>query len=55
MSADRFTLAADLDPVYARAFAQAMDAGVEVIALACEVIPQGVEIARRVPVLQSRS
>ena len=55
MSADRFTLAADLDPLYARAFAQAMEAGVEVVALACEVSPEGVEIARRVPVLQSRS
>ena len=32
-----------------------MDAGVEAIALACEVSPQGVEIARRVPLVQSRS
>jgi sugar fermentation stimulation protein A len=55
MRADRFTLAADLDPVYARAFGEAMAAGVEAIALACEVSPGGVEITRRVPVLQSRS
>lgn len=55
MRADRFTLAADLDPVYARAFGQATEAGVEVIALTCEVTPEGVEIARRVPLVQSRS
>jgi sugar fermentation stimulation protein A len=51
MNADRFTLAADLDPAYARAFREAMDAGVEAIALACDVTPDGVEIARRAPIL----
>ncbi|MFN3891825.1 MAG: DNA/RNA nuclease SfsA [Beijerinckiaceae bacterium] len=51
MSADRFTLARDLDPAYARAFDEARAAGVEAIALACDVSPEGVEIARRVPVV----
>jgi sugar fermentation stimulation protein A len=55
MSADRFTLAADLDPLYARAFDEARRAGVEAIALACNVSPEAIEIARRVPLVQSRS
>lgn len=54
MNADRFSLAADLDPAYARAFSEASDAGVEAIALACDVTPEGVEIARRAPIVGSR-
>ena len=48
MRADRFTLAADVDPAYARAFARARDGGVEAIAVCCDVTPSGVSIARRV-------
>lgn len=55
MKADRFTLARDLDPAYARAFEEALAAGVECIALTCDVSPEGIEIARRVPLVQSRS
>jgi sugar fermentation stimulation protein A len=51
MSADGFTLARDLDPAYATAFEEARAAGVEAIALTCNVSPQGIEIARRVPIL----
>lgn len=55
MNADRFALARDLDPAYAAAFAEATAAGVEAIAVSCDVSPEGVEIARRVPLVQSRS
>ena len=48
---DRFTLAADIDPAYARAFAIARAAGVETMAWACRVSPEAVEIAREVPIL----
>jgi sugar fermentation stimulation protein A len=51
MNADRFTIAADLDPTYARAFLAAQAAGVEAIAIACDVSPEGVRPARRIPVL----
>ena len=51
MNADRFTLARDLDPVYARAFDEAVAAGVEAIALSCNVVLEGVEISRRVPIV----
>ena len=48
MQADRFTLAADIDPAYARAFIRARAAGVEAIAVCCDATPAGVSIARRV-------
>ena len=51
MNADRFTLARDLDPAYARAFDEARLAGVEAIALCCAVTREGIEIARRVPIV----
>lgn len=51
MEADRFQLAADLDPAYAKAFAKAKRAGVEAIALCCHVTPQAIVPARRVPLL----
>jgi sugar fermentation stimulation protein A len=47
--ADRVTLAADIDPAYARAFAMAMSAGVEVIALQCAMSPEGVDLRRALP------
>lgn len=50
MQAERFTLAADLAPAYARAFELARAAGVGAIALSCAVTPEGIEIAGRVPI-----
>ena len=50
MQADRFTLAADVDPTYAKAFAAAREAGVGAIAVCCTVTPQGIEVVRRVPI-----
>ena len=44
-----FCLAADLDPAYARAFAQARAAGVEALCYACEVTCEGIEVARPLP------
>ncbi|APZ53052.1 DNA/RNA nuclease SfsA [Salipiger abyssi] len=43
------TLAADLDPAYARAFAAAMDAGVEVLAFGCAISPEGVTLGGALP------
>lgn len=48
---DRFTLAADLDPAYARAFAEARAAGVEAIALGTAITPDAVEIGAPMPVI----
>jgi sugar fermentation stimulation protein A len=48
---DRLSLAADLDPAYARAFAAARRAGVEAIAYACRVTPEGIGVERSVPIL----
>jgi len=43
MNADRFTIARDIDPAYARAFDEALAAGVEAIPVVCAVSPQGIE------------
>ncbi|MCR8548421.1 DNA/RNA nuclease SfsA [Salipiger sp. P9] len=43
------TLAADLDPAYARAFAEATAAGVEVLAFDCGISPEGVSLGRALP------
>lgn len=45
-----FSLADDLDPGYARAFAQARAAGVEAICYSCSVTPGGIELARPLPI-----
>lgn len=45
----RVTLAADLDPTYAQAFAQARAAGVEVICLDCAISPDGIRAASMLP------
>lgn len=50
MDAERFTLAADIDPAYAKAFARARASGVEAIAVACRVTPEEVVVAKRVTV-----
>lgn len=49
--AERFALAADIDPRYAGAFTQARAAGVEAIAYACELSPEEITIARSVPIV----
>ena len=41
-----FTLAADLDPAYAGAFARARAAGVEAVCYDCAITPEGIEVAR---------
>jgi sugar fermentation stimulation protein A len=46
----RLAIAADLDPGYARAFAAARAAGVEVIAYACRVTPAAIAVERAVAV-----
>lgn len=46
--AEAFTLAGDIDPRYATAFAAARAAGVEAIAYACRVTPSEIDLARAV-------
>lgn len=46
--AEAFATAADLDPAFDKALRAAADAGVEVLAYACEMTTEGVEVARRV-------
>ena len=48
-SADRFTLARDIDAPYGRAFDRALAAGVEAIAYRCAVSPEQIAVADRVP------
>jgi sugar fermentation stimulation protein A len=48
-SAERFALAADIDPTYARAFARAREAGVEALAYACVLDAGEIRLARPVP------
>jgi sugar fermentation stimulation protein A len=52
MAAERFRLAQDIDPAYARAFAAARSAGVEALAYTCRVAPDGIVVDRRVPILE---
>lgn len=46
---DRVTLADDIDPTYARAFEEARQAGVGVLALGCRIDPTGVELGGVLP------
>lgn len=50
-SADRFAVAADIDPGYATAFAQARTGGVEILAWRCNVGLDGIAIAAPVPIV----
>jgi sugar fermentation stimulation protein A len=50
-SAEGVWLARDIDPAYGAAFDRAREQGVEAIALACRITPDGIEVAKRVPVL----
>ncbi len=45
----RVTLADDIDPTYAAAFATAMDAGVEVMCIDCTVTSQGISVRNTLP------
>lgn len=47
---ERIRIAADIDPDYARAFAQAQAAGVRMLGLATTITPQGISAAHTVPV-----
>ena len=46
---DRFAACADLDPAYAAGLAKAAAAGVEVLCYGCDISPEAIRIARRVP------
>jgi sugar fermentation stimulation protein A len=48
-SADRFTVARDIDPAYAAAFERAKAHGVAMLAWRCAVTVEGIEIAAAVP------
>jgi len=50
-SADRFTVARDIDPAYAAAFDRARARGVEMLAWRCAVTVEGIEIAAPVAVV----
>ncbi len=45
----RVTLAADIDPAYAAAFAAARKAGVEVVCMSCDISPESIGIRGRLP------
>jgi sugar fermentation stimulation protein A len=49
-SAARFTLARDIDPAYATAFARARLAGVEALAYTCRIGLDGIMLASRIPI-----
>lgn len=48
---DRMTLAADLDRNYAEAFLRAKSAGVEAIAIRCEISTTGIEALHPIPII----
>lgn len=45
----RVTLATDIDPTYAAAFASARSAGVEVLCYRCDITPEEITLARALP------
>jgi sugar fermentation stimulation protein A len=49
VDAERFAFAQDIDPRYVAAYEAARSAGVEALAYACDVKPDGIEIIRPVP------
>jgi sugar fermentation stimulation protein A len=50
-SADRFTVARDIDPAYAAAFDRARGKGVEMLAWRCHISVEGIEIKDPVPIV----
>jgi sugar fermentation stimulation protein A len=51
-SAETFSLARDIDPVYGRAFDRARAAGVEALAWRCRLTPQGIDLMQPIPVAE---
>jgi sugar fermentation stimulation protein A len=51
-SADRFSVAADIDPAYAAAFSRARAKGVKMLAWRCAVNVAGIEIVAPVPIVR---
>jgi sugar fermentation stimulation protein A len=51
-SADRFTVARDIDPAYAAAFESGRAAGVEILAWRCKIDLEGIEITAPVPIVE---
>ncbi len=49
--AEAFSLAPDIDPAYAAAFAEARAGGVEALSYACKLTPEGIEVAGALPIL----
>lgn len=49
--AERFTLAADIDPRYAEAYKRARAAGVQAVAYACALTPEEITITHSVPIV----
>ncbi len=49
--AGQMTLARDIDPGYGEAFDAARTAGVEAIAYACSLSPEGIEVSHAIPVM----
>ena len=49
--AQRFGLAADVDPIYVAAYNSATAAGVETIALRCAMSTMGIVVERAVPIV----
>jgi len=52
-SADRFSVARNIDPVYAAAFDRARAGGVEALAWRCTINTAGIDIAAPVPILDA--
>ena len=48
---DHFRIAADIDPAYAAALTEARKRGVEALCYACEIAPDGIRIARPLPLV----
>jgi sugar fermentation stimulation protein A len=53
-SAQRFALAEDIDPTYARCFTEARASGVEALCYFCDVTPQRIELVGRVDIVSPK-
>ncbi|MEN3931489.1 DNA/RNA nuclease SfsA [Microvirga sp. W0021] len=51
MQADQFDVARDIDPEYDHAFKEALAAGVKSYAYTCDISPEGISIAKPVPIV----